>query len=200
MDTLDSEKMVKRIVRGRTRTKLDVDDLEKDSSKCQDHEEKSHDKDSLQVSAFPGASNLDKPYMMPLLPIPNVERYYLNASLILTGTACKGGTGPPVGAVDIGVSKSAYYFRISLPGVKKDPGQFSCEIERDGKVSIRGVTSTGVKTVSKYSRVFEMKFQQQCPPGPFTLCFSLPGPVDPRLFSPYFRSDGIFEAVVAKYE
>lgn len=59
---------------------------------------------------------------MPLLPIPNVERYYLNASLILTGTACKGGTGPPVGAVDIGVSKSAYYLRIAVPGVKKDPG------------------------------------------------------------------------------
>lgn len=79
-------------------------------------------------------------------------------------------------------------------------GQFSCEVERDGKVSIKGVTSTGVKTVSKYSRVFEMKFQQQCPPGTFTLCFSLPGPVDPRLFSPYFRSDGILEGVVAKYE
>ncbi|CAA3001478.1 Hypothetical predicted protein [Olea europaea subsp. europaea] len=63
---------------------------------------------------------------MPLLPIPNVERYYLNASLILTGTVCKGATGPPVGAVDIGVSKSAYYFRIAVPGVEKDPGRFGC--------------------------------------------------------------------------
>ncbi|CAA3000853.1 Hypothetical predicted protein [Olea europaea subsp. europaea] len=200
MDTLDSEKMAKRIVHNQSITKLDANDLEKDSGKCQDHGEKRCDNDSLQVSAFPSASNLDKPYMMPLLPIPNVDRYYFNASLILTGTACKGGIGPPVGAVDIGVSKSAYYFRIALPGVKKDPGQFSCEVERDGKVIIKGVTSTGVKTVSKYSRVFEMKFQQQCPPGTFTLCFSLPGPVDPRLFSPYFRSDGILEGVVAKYE
>lgn len=125
MDTLDSEKMAKRIVHNQSITKLDANDLEKDSGKCQDHGEKRCDNDSLQVSAFPSASNLDKPYMMPLLPIPNVDRYYFNASLILTGTACKGGIGPPVGAVDIGVSKSAYYFRIALPGVKKDPGNSS---------------------------------------------------------------------------
>lgn len=73
-------------------------------------------------------------------------------------------------------------------------------MNRDGQVCIRGVTSTGGKTVTKYSRVFEMKFQQQCAPGPFSLYFSLPGPVDPTLFSPNFRSDGIFEGVVAKYE
>ncbi|XP_019244817.1 PREDICTED: increased DNA methylation 3-like isoform X3 [Nicotiana attenuata] len=114
--------------------------------------------------------------------------------------ACKGATGPPVGVVDIGVSEAAYYFRIALPGVKKDPGEFSCEIEKDGKVLIRGLTSTGGRTVSRYSRVFDMKIQQQCSSGPFTLSFSLPGPVDPRLFSPNFRSDGIFEAVVVKYE
>lgn len=79
-------------------------------------------------------------------------------------------------------------------------GEFSCEIQRDGKVCVRGVTSTGGKIVQKYSRVYEMKFQQQSPPGPFKLFFSLPGAVDPRLFSPHFRPDGIFEAVVAKYE
>ncbi|KAG6408486.1 hypothetical protein SASPL_131499 [Salvia splendens] len=77
--------------------------------------------------------------------------------------------------------------------------EFSCDVQRDGKVCVRGVTSTGGKIVQKYSRVYEMKFQQQSPPGPFTLFFNLPGPVDPRLFSPHFRSDGIFEAVVAKY-
>ncbi|KAL2558996.1 increased DNA methylation 3 [Forsythia ovata] len=106
-------------------TKLDADDLEKDFSKCQDLEEKSNDSDSLQVSAFPDASNLDKPYMMPLLPIPNTERYYLNAPLILIGAAYKGGTGPPIRVVDISVSKSAYYFCIDLLGVKKDPGNSS---------------------------------------------------------------------------
>ncbi|GJW93362.1 probable inorganic phosphate transporter 1-9 [Tanacetum coccineum] len=78
--------------------------------------------------------------------------------------------------------------------------QFSCEIEQNGIVHVRGETSTGGKIVTRHSRVFEMKFQQQSPPGPFTLSFSLPGPVDPRLFYPNFRSDGIFEAIVMKSE
>lgn len=78
-------------------------------------------------------------------------------------------------------------------------GPFSCEIESNGKVHLRGSTSGG-RTIKKRSRVFEMEFQQLCPPGPFTLSFSLPGPVDPRLFAPNFRSDGIFEAVVLKHE
>lgn len=77
-------------------------------------------------------------------------------------------------------------------------GEFNCEIERDGMVHIRGVTSTGGKTVSKYYRVFTMTLLQQCPPGAFTVSFRLPGPVDPRLFSPSFGCDGIFEGVVVK--
>ncbi|XP_028073773.1 increased DNA methylation 3-like [Camellia sinensis] len=145
-------------------------------------------------------SNLDGPFMMPLLLVPNASQSNSKASVILTGTATRGGTVLAVGVVDIGVSKSAYFFQVALPGIRKDPGQFSCEIERDGKDHVRGVTSTGGKTVLRHSRIYEMKFQQQCPPGPFTLSFSLLGPVDPRLFSPHFRSDGILEAVVLKYE
>ncbi|KAL5780909.1 hypothetical protein ACOSQ2_011646 [Xanthoceras sorbifolium] len=78
-------------------------------------------------------------------------------------------------------------------------GQFSCEIESDGKLHIQGSTP-GEKTIRKCLRVFLMKFQQLCPPGPFTVSFSLPGPVDPGLFSPNFRSDGIFEGVVIKHK
>ncbi|KAL5778413.1 hypothetical protein ACOSP7_011339 [Xanthoceras sorbifolium] len=122
------------------------------------------------------------------------------SSITLTGTASKGIVGPPVGVVDIGVSEPAYFFRVALPGVRRDYCQFSCEIESDGKVHIQGSTSGG-KTIRKRSRrVFRMKFQQLCPPGPFTVSFSLPGPVDPRLFSPNFRSDGIFEGVVIKHK
>ncbi|KVI05146.1 increased DNA methylation 3-like [Cynara cardunculus var. scolymus] len=142
----------------------------------------------------------DGPFVMPLISIHKVEEDSSKASIVLSGTARRGELGPPVGAVDIGISKSAYFFQVALPGVKKDPGQFSCEIERDGRVHVRGETSTGGKTVSRHSRVFEMKFQQQAPPGPFSLSFSLPGPVDPRLFYPNFRSDGIFEAIVMKCE
>ncbi|KAI7747863.1 hypothetical protein M8C21_027435 [Ambrosia artemisiifolia] len=145
-------------------------------------------------------SSSDGPFVMPFISIPKVEEHNSKASIILTGTARKGELGPPVGAVDIGISKNAYFFQVALPGVKKDPGQFSCEIERNGMVHVRGETSTGGKTVTRHSRVFEMKFQQQAPPGPFTLSFSLPGPVDPRLFYPNFRSDGIFEAIVIKCE
>lgn len=72
-----------------------------------------------------------------------------------------------------------------------------CEIERDGKVCIKGVIAeAGV--VKDSSSVFRMKVQQLCPPGPFTISFNLPGPVDPRLFSPTYRPDGILEVVVMK--
>ncbi|KAL7586276.1 increased DNA methylation 3 isoform X1 [Lactuca sativa] len=150
---------------------------------------------------------IEGPFVMPLISIPKLEEQSSNASIVLSGTAKKGEIGPPLGTVDIGVSKSAYFFQVALPGVKKDPvyhfdlaGQFSCEIERGGMVHVRGETSTGGKTVTRHSRVFEMKFQQQSPPGQFSLSFSLPGPVDPRLFYPNFRSDGIFEAIVMKCE
>nr|DAD22320.1 TPA_asm: hypothetical protein HUJ06_023783 [Nelumbo nucifera] len=43
-----------------------------------------------------------------------------------------------------------------------------------------------------------VSFLAVCPPGPFTISFSLPVPVDPRLFLPDLRSDGILE-VVMKY-
>ncbi|KAK6277535.1 hypothetical protein POUND7_017858, partial [Theobroma cacao] len=86
---------------------------------------------------------------------------------------------------------------ITVPNV--DQCEFSCEIESNGKVHLQGSASGG-GTIKKRSRVFHMTFKQLCPAGPFTLSFSLPGPVDPRLFSPNFRPNGIFEAVVIKHE
>lgn len=112
-----------------------------------------------------------------------------------TGTASK---GTSIGAVDIGVNKIAYFFQVALPGVSKENGQFSCEIASDGKVILEGSTTTGQKTIERFSRVYKMKSGNLCPPGPFKLSFSLPGPVDPRFVSPIFRSDGIFEAVVIR--
>ncbi|RDX64431.1 Increased DNA methylation 3, partial [Mucuna pruriens] len=134
---------------------------------------------------------------MPLLSIPDIGDCNQDSSLILTGTARRGLFGPSVGVVDIGIGKTAYLFRVSLPGVKKDCSQFSCDIESDGRVQIKGVLSGGT-IITKQSRVFQMKTRQLCSPGPFTLSFSLPGPVDPRLFAPNFRADGIFEGVVIK--
>lgn len=147
--------------------------------------------------AFQKTCNTDGPAVMPLLTVPIGEECMLDASVTLTGTVTKGMVGPPIGVVDIGISKLAYFFRVALPGVRRDYSHFSCEIESDGKVHIQGSTSGG-KTIRKSSRVFHMRLHQTCPPGQFTLDFSLPGPVDPRLFSPDFRCDGIFEAVVIK--
>ncbi|XAR64287.1 hypothetical protein NMG60_11024564 [Bertholletia excelsa] len=169
------------------------------SAMFQDELEKPQQCNPLGMSLIPRPRTLDGPFMMPLLPVPNLVQSNSEASIVLTGTARRVGAAPAVGAVDIGVSKSAYFFQVALPGVRKEPGQLSCEVERDGKVHVRGVTSTGAKNVERHSRVYEMKFQQHCPPGPFTVSFSLPGPVDPRLFLPNFRSDGILEAVVMKH-
>ncbi|PON90513.1 Alpha-crystallin, subunit A [Trema orientale] len=122
----------------------------------------------------------------------------LKPSVVLTGTAKQGSAGPPVGLVDVGESDGAYLFRVALPGLRKDQCKIKCEIQRDGRVHIEGVM-TGVGILKDSSAVYQMKVQQLCPPGPFTISFSLPGPVDPRLFSPSFRPDGILEVVVMKH-
>ncbi|XP_062108222.1 increased DNA methylation 2-like isoform X2 [Humulus lupulus] len=150
-----------------------------------------------QEGDFQRSCIFDGQAIMSIRPLPDLEKCTSEpgASIVISGTARKGKGGPPVGVVDVGVSKDAYYFRVALPGVRKDYCNFSCEIESDGKVHVRG-TMSGGKSIKKPLRIFEMKFQQLCPPGPFTLSFSLPGPVDPRLFAPNFRSDGIFEGVI----
>ncbi|KAJ7967005.1 Increased DNA methylation 3 [Quillaja saponaria] len=136
--------------------------------------------------AFKRMRKSDGPIVMPRHSIPDIDDCDLDASVLLTGTARRGLFGPPVGVVDIGISKAAYLFRVALPGVKKDSsGQFSCEIESNGKVHIQGLT-TGGRTIRKRSRVFNIKSQQLCSPGRFALSFSLPGPVDPRLCAPKF--------------
>ncbi|XP_057423985.1 increased DNA methylation 2-like [Lotus japonicus] len=116
----------------------------------------------------------------------------------LTGSAAMGRAGPIIGLVDIGECEDSYLFRMSLPGVKRDEREFSCEVDTDGKVLISGATTTGEKTVSRYSQVFDMQTQNLCPPGPFSITFQLPGPVDPHQFSGNFGTDGILEGIVMK--
>lgn len=116
----------------------------------------------------------------------------------ITGSAARGQIGPALGLVDIGECEDSYLFRVSLPGVRRDEREFSCEVEDDGKVLIRGVTVTGEKTVCRYSQTFEMQSQNLCPPGHFSIFFKLPGPVDPQQFSGNFGTDGILEGIVMK--
>ncbi|KAK9291882.1 hypothetical protein L1049_019833 [Liquidambar formosana] len=116
----------------------------------------------------------------------------------LTGSAAMGQVGPVLGLMDIGECDDSYLFRVSLPGVKRDEREFSCEVENDGKVLIRGVTTTGEKRVYRHSLVFEMQSQNLCSAGHFSISFQLPGPVDPQQFSGNFGTDGILEGIVMK--
>ncbi|KAL4198102.1 hypothetical protein AMTRI_Chr03g44210 [Amborella trichopoda] len=146
------------------------------------------------------APDYNAPAMVVLASANRVEQWNPKPSIHFTGTARDARLGPLVGLVDIGSCKDAYLFRVALPGVKKDHRQFSCEVECDGKVLIKGVTVTGEKNMLRHSRWFHMRTENLCPPGPFTLSFRLPGPVDPRLFYGTFGPDGILEAIVRKYE
>lgn len=125
MDTLPSEHKAKRMIWENCEEAVAAKDPHGNGSfptQFQDDLSKRRSSDPKQKSTLPTTFNLSMPYMMPLLSIPNMEEYSSRASTVLTGTAKKGGTGPSVGAVDIGVSKSAYFFRVALPGVKQDPG------------------------------------------------------------------------------
>eukprot|EP00250_Pteridium_aquilinum_P013218 c21206_g3_i1 orf=117-1418(+) len=147
--------------------------------------------------------NMGGATMLLLSCPPTLERWnnIINAAkptIVYTGTAAMRQGGPLFGAVDIGEAEDAYLFRAAFPGVKRDEGEFSCQVESDGKVVIKGITTTGELQIEKGSRVFNMHTQYLCPPGPFTVSFRLPGPVEPCDFPSTFGSDGMFEAVVLK--
>lgn len=75
---------------------------------------------------------------------------------------------------------------------------FTCDIDPDGKVTIKGVTTTGEKTVCKQNQVFKMLTQNLSPPGHFSISFKLPGPVNTEDFTGKFGSDGMLEGLVKK--
>ncbi|EEF49809.1 alpha-crystallin domain-containing protein 22.3 [Ricinus communis] len=120
------------------------------------------------------------------------------SAVALTGSAAMGMVGPIIGLMDIGESDDAYLFRVSLPGVANNKKEFSCDIEPDGKIHIRGVTTTGEQIVCKNSQIFRMQTQNLCPPGHFSITFHLPGPVDHKQFRGHFGNDGMLEGIVKK--
>ncbi|XVE94368.1 hypothetical protein REPUB_Repub02eG0002800 [Reevesia pubescens] len=123
----------------------------------------------------------------------------LKPSVVVTGSAKECNCGPTIGLIDIGVSQSAFLFRVALPGIRNDQSKVKCEIQRDGKVLIQGMVTEGAGLLQGLSSICQMRVQKLCSPGPFTISFSLPGPVDPRLYSPRFRPDGILEVVIMRY-
>ncbi|PSS10146.1 Alpha-crystallin domain-containing protein [Actinidia chinensis var. chinensis] len=118
--------------------------------------------------------------------------------VMIDGSAATGKLGPTVGLVDIGESKDSYMFRVAIPGVPRDQGDFKCRIEANGTVTIEGVTTTGEKTVHRKYHTFRMTTRNLCPPGRFSVTFQLPGPVDPLQFFGFFGTEGIFEGLIKK--
>ncbi|XXG57458.1 hypothetical protein AAC387_Pa03g4605 [Persea americana] len=156
-----------------------------------------HLQSSVQGTPPVETTSLTEPVMLVLGSMSKIEQWSRVTDIILTGTAKDGKLGPLVGRAEIGSSKNSYFFRVAIPGVNKDDGQFCCDIESNGKVQIRGVITTDDRSALQKSRVFQMKTYHFCQPGPFQVSFRLPGPVDPRLFLGDFGL-GMFEAVVAK--
>ncbi|KAG4135621.1 hypothetical protein ERO13_D08G227800v2 [Gossypium hirsutum] len=120
-----------------------------------------------------------------------------NNGVALTGAAATGSMGPLIGKVEIGELKDSYYFRVSLPGVSMDKREFNCVIRADGKVTIQGILTTGEQIVSNKSGVFRMLTQNLGPPGPFTVSFRLPGPVNNQEVKSHLAC-GFLEAIVKK--
>ncbi|XP_077249365.1 uncharacterized protein LOC143888859 [Tasmannia lanceolata] len=158
----------------------------------------------MPLATMPPPLSMPPPLGPPIVlsSIIQLEQWDPMPSIVLTGAAKMGRPGPPVGLVNIGISKYAYLFQVALPGVSKDQSQFSCEVRSDGKVELRGWTPTGERVlrrdVSGETQVFGMKTQHLCESGPFKVSFILPGPVDVRLFKADYYVDGIFHAIVMK--
>lgn len=50
-----------------------------------------------------------------------------SAAVVLSGSAAIGKNGPIVGLVDMGESGDCYFFRVTLPGVRRDTGKsYTC--------------------------------------------------------------------------
>lgn len=115
---------VEKIMLERSKCPVDVNGGIGSPNKCKDAGGERPPSDPLQLVTYSKTGNSTQSFALPLMPVPKVEQWCSNTSIVMTGTACRGGTGPPIGMADIGESRFAYYFCIALPGVKKDPGKF----------------------------------------------------------------------------
>ncbi|XP_065851695.1 alpha-crystallin domain-containing protein 22.3-like [Euphorbia lathyris] len=122
----------------------------------------------------------------------------VKSAVVMSGSAATGMMGPHLGKMNIAESDDAYLFLVSLPGVLREEKEFSCDIDPEGKVVIRGVITTGEQIVCKCSKVFKMQSQNLGPPGRFSISFNLPGPVDHLQFTGRFLDGGLLEGVVKK--
>ncbi|KAK6277533.1 hypothetical protein POUND7_017856 [Theobroma cacao] len=123
----------------------------------------------------------------------------MGVPVVTTESAKECDGGPAIGVIELGVTPSAFLFRVALPGIRNDLSKVQCEVQCDGKVLIQGIVTEGTGLTQQSVSICQTKVQQMSSPGPFTISFNLPGPVDPRLFSPRFRRDGILEGVAVRF-
>lgn len=108
------------------------------SIRSQHTRKRRRDCDPLPMRAFPNVVPIEKDHskeedlqrtcvfdgkaIMSICSLPDMEKRTSESDVttVISGTVRKGKAGPPVGVVDVGVSKLAYYFRVALPGVRKD--------------------------------------------------------------------------------
>ncbi|KAE8680344.1 AT-hook motif nuclear-localized protein 10 [Hibiscus syriacus] len=130
---------------------------------------------------------------LPVLISLAASKLIFNQPSGLVADLCKGKSWAR-NILDVGVSQNAFLFRVALPSMRIDQSKLKCEIQRDGQ----GIVTQGTEVLWGLSRKCETRNETFCSPGPFTISFTLPGAVDPRLFSPTFRPDGILEVEVLR--
>lgn len=75
-------------------------------------------------------------------------------------------------------------------------GDLKVSIRKDGRVRIEGVVKG--PSLANADVLYEVKIREFPPPGPFSVTFYLPGPVDPRLTSLNYKL-GILDGIVMKF-
>ncbi|KAK1374394.1 Increased dna methylation 3 [Heracleum sosnowskyi] len=107
-----------------------------------------------------------------------------------------GTVSPFLGKVNISVGDGAYNFQAALPGISTDLSGLKVSILNDGRVRIEGVVPGSSRANADV--LYEEEAREFPPPGPFSIAFNLPGPVDPRLTSSKYEH-GILDATVMKF-
>ncbi|KAL5705963.1 hypothetical protein ACHQM5_024184 [Ranunculus cassubicifolius] len=148
---------------------------------------------SLSYPGFPDGTEAGPLTMM--LSTSEVESDNSELSVVYSGTLQDARVGPPVGIVDVGASKTAYLFRVSLPGV--NISNVTCEVARSGKVTVEGITQTGETAVFRGLHLFRMMTKNLPVEGKFKVSFDLPGRVENRSWLCNV-CNGILEAIVSK--
>ncbi|KAK1256523.1 hypothetical protein QJS04_geneDACA001476 [Acorus gramineus] len=150
-----------------------------------------------------------RPNVANLVGQTKMENFSMKLRSGLGGKAHDEVNIPKFGSIDVRESEDAYYFKVAVPGVERDPDSFIWEIKKNGKVTIQGNIRLGIKRIRRKCSKGTLFIRGDClfkpvsqggfKPGPFNCSFRLPGQIDPGRSMGRFGEDGIFEAIVMKH-